>query len=222
MRAAGCGRTSRPRRARPTRIRRLPSGSRTWASTPRGSSRRRQPARLRLSGTSAASREVLAQAPDDAPANFSVGRLLLAQGKDEGLRHLERAMVDPEAVLPACELAVEFLEQRGREEEAEPFRERAKRQLEQFEAAAEERAGVGVDDRFLPPELAPEHLERIRSVVARTPEVGQAFLARKHVQHLADAYPYYVLVVVPRRVWRRAWREADNDPTPLDAPGAGQ
>jgi hypothetical protein len=147
---------------------------------------------------------------------------LLAQGKDEGLRHLERAMVDPEAVLPACELAVEFLEQRGREEEAEPFRERAKRQLEQFEAAAEERAGVGVDDRFLPPELAPEHLERIRSVVARTPEVGQAFLARKHVQHLADAYPYYLLVVVPRRVWRQAWREADNDATPLDALVAGQ
>ena len=58
-----------------------------------------------------------------------MGRLLLDRGDEAGLAHLERAMdVEPECVLSTCELALDFLLQRGREHEAERFRARSEQE----------------------------------------------------------------------------------------------
>ncbi|HYZ78256.1 MAG TPA: M48 family metallopeptidase [Gaiellaceae bacterium] len=159
----------------------------------------------------------LVDTESDAPARYAIGRLLLEQDDEEGLRWLDEAIErDPDAVLPACEIAYRFLRERGREEEAARYRERAERQVEVLDAAAEERWGVSVDDELEPPDLPEEVLERIRRKVAWHEDVREAYLVRKRAAHLDDAHPFYVLALVPKGGFRAAWREADDDYEPLE------
>jgi Zn-dependent protease with chaperone function len=159
----------------------------------------------------------LVDTESDAPARYAIGRLLLEQDDEEGLRWLEAAIErDPEAVLPACEIAYRFLRERGREDEAARYRERAERQVEVLNEAAEERSGVSVDDELEPPDLPEEELERIRRKVAWHEDVVQAYLVRKRAAHLDDTHPFYVLALVPKGGFRAAWRETDDGYEPLE------
>ena len=154
---------------------------------------------------------------NDALARYAVGRILLGRGDDEGLRFLDEAMDgDPEAVLPGCELAYEYLRARDRDEEAERYRQRAERQAEVLGRAAEERSMVSVDDRLDAPDLQPEVLDRVRRKIGWHEEVERAFLVRKRTANLDDSHPFYVVAVVPKSGFRAAWREADDDVEPLE------
>jgi Zn-dependent protease with chaperone function len=76
-------------------------------------------------------RQLLADAPGYQPAQFALGRMLLAEGDDAGLRELERAIdLDPESTIPACLMIVDFLSSRDRDEETAPYVERLQRHLE--------------------------------------------------------------------------------------------
>jgi Peptidase family M48 len=157
-------------------------------------------------------RAVLAVAPQDPQANYALGAILLDRGDDAGLVHLDRAMVaDPEAVVPACEHAIAYLEARGRSEEAEGYRRRGEQQLEVFEAATIERAEVNVDDELEPADLDEALVAEIRATVERHDDVGAAYLVRKRLEHLADEYPLFVLALIPRNRWRQLWKEADAE-----------
>ena len=157
-------------------------------------------------------RELLERHPSDATANFAVGQLLLARGDDTGLRHLERAMEnDPEAVVPACRSAFVYLTERGRQEEADRYHERAERQLETLEAASEERETVSAGDAFEPHGLTDDLVAELRQQLERHKEVQAAYLVKKAVQHLADEQPFYVVGIVPKHRFRQAWRDADDD-----------
>ena len=157
-------------------------------------------------------RDVLELAPADAPAHFAVGQILLSRGDDSGLHHLEQAIEnDPEAVVPACKSAFFYLLERGREEEAERYRERAEAHLDKIDAAAEERETVTVEDEFVPHDLAPDLVEQLRRPLETYEEIGAAYLVKKQVEHLGEEYPLYVLGVVPRSRWRQTWRDADDD-----------
>jgi Zn-dependent protease with chaperone function len=157
-------------------------------------------------------RAVLEVEPDDPQASFGVGSLLLAQEDDAGLAHLERAMDrDPDAVVPVCELAIPYLEARGRTDEAQRYRKRSEQQLEVYGAASVERADVNVDDDLEPPDLDRALLEQIRATVDHHEDVGAAYVARKRLQHLADEYPLYVVALIPRKRWLQLWKEADAE-----------
>lgn len=157
-------------------------------------------------------RAVLSMRADDPQASFGIGQILLERGDEAGLEHLERAMEgDQEAVLPACELAIQFLESQGRQAEAEKYRRRAESQAEVYEQAMVERGGVDVDDELEPANLDDEVLAQIREVVSRHPEVRTAYVVRKRLRHLADEYPLYVLALIPAKRWRQLWKEADAD-----------
>jgi Zn-dependent protease with chaperone function len=157
-------------------------------------------------------RAVLEVEPGDPEANLGVGSLLLDREDDTGLDHLERAMdADPDAIVPACEVAIPYLEARGRGEEAKRYRKRGEQQLEVYEAASVERADVDVDDELEPSDLDGALLEQIRATVERHDDVGAAYVVRKRVQHLADEHPLYVLAVIPRKRWRQLWKEADAE-----------
>jgi Zn-dependent protease with chaperone function len=159
--------------------------------------------------------DVLARDPDDAQANFVVGRLLLDRGDEAGLACLERAMSgDADCVVSACELAIEFLLQRGREQEAARFRTRGEQQLALVDAAGEERSSVSVDDDFVPHDLSPELVTHIRTVAEREGDVGKLYVVRRRTQHLDREYPFYVIAVVPKSHWRTIWRESSNDDKP--------
>ena len=113
-------------------------------------------------------------------------------------------------MLPACEIAYHFLRERGREQDAARYRERAERQVEVLDAAEDERSGVSVDDELEPPDLPEEELERIRRKVAWHEDVVQAYLVRKRAAHLDDTHPFYVLALVPKGGFRAALRDTDG------------
>jgi hypothetical protein len=143
--------------------------------------------------------EALAAAPDDPVANFAVGRALLADGDDLGLMHLGLAMQeDDEAILPACQLAIGYLERTGRGDEAEPYRERAGRRLAQLRRAEAERGPLTADDVLLPPAPPGDLLPLVLAELRPRREIERAYLVRKQVQIDADTAPLHLLFVVPR------------------------
>jgi hypothetical protein len=156
--------------------------------------------------------ELLAAVPGDAVAQFAVGRILLERGDDDGLRRLDAAMeADPDAILPASEIAFEYLKERGRGDEAERYRVRAERHADVLDAAAEERQPVSEGDELEPATLPDDLLDRVRAALARHEEVGAAYLARKRLEHLDDEHPLYVVGLIPRHRWRQLWKDADDD-----------
>jgi tetratricopeptide (TPR) repeat protein len=146
---------------------------------------------------------ILELEPDSPRASFVVGEALLGRGDEDGLRHLERAMEGSvHAVIPGCEVAAEYLEERGREEEARRYRDRAAEHARILEAAAEERGHFASVDAVIPHDLPAEVVASIQHAVAQTPAVDRAYLVRKAVRHLPEV-PMYVLLAIPRRRRRR-------------------
>ena len=133
--------------------------------------------------------------PDEARAQFTVGRLLLARDDESGLNYLERALeLEHQATLPACQLAETFLLQRDQTQRATEWRERALIYGDKLEAAQAERHSLKPKDTLLPPELSAEATEKLRARFAAHPLVSEVYLARKEVQHFPDV-PLYVLGV---------------------------
>lgn len=144
-------------------------------------------------------RGLVARAPDDAPAQFVLGQILLDRGSDEGLEHLDRAMdADADAVFAACEHAYLYLTERGRDEEAEPYRERAERRAARFDLARRERTEISDRGPFEPPTLAPAEIGQLRERLAGVRKLKRAYLVRRRMQHLDDELPLHVLFVFPR------------------------
>jgi Zn-dependent protease with chaperone function len=159
----------------------------------------------------------LVDTDNDAAARYSIGRLLLDREDDEGLRWLDEAMErDPEAVLPACEVAYLYLHEHDRNVEAEAYQRRAEQQASEFQLAAEERSEVSVEDRLEPPGLPADLLGGLRQKIAWHEEVAEAYLVRKRTDHFDETHPFYVLAVVPKSGFRTAWRESDDDAEPLE------
>jgi tetratricopeptide (TPR) repeat protein len=133
--------------------------------------------------------------PDNAEANFHVGRLLLAQGDDLGLHYLTLAMeADEDAIEPACALATSYLEHLGRPDEAQVYRERAAAQSERMLTAVEERTSYSSDDLFLAPD--PEIAALVLAELRPLKHIKRAFLARKHVTiRPEDSRPHVLYVV---------------------------
>lgn len=72
--------------------------------------------------------EALALEPNHPEAHLAIGRLLLTQGDERGLPHLETAMhYQPELTAPGCQLAFNFLLFQGHPDEANRYEERAQR-----------------------------------------------------------------------------------------------
>lgn len=123
---------------------------------------------------------------------------------------------DPEAVLPACEVAYLYLREHDRNVEAEAYQRRAEQQAREFELAAEERSEVSVEDRLEPPGLLADLLGGLRQKIAWHEEVAEAYLVRKRTDHFDETHPFYVLAVVPKSGFRTALRESDDDAEPLE------
>jgi Zn-dependent protease with chaperone function len=148
--------------------------------------------------------------PGDHRARYTYGRLLLRQGRDEGLQLVEDMMAtDPGAVLPGCQVIVEYLLANGREAEAKPYIERFARQqaLEQQQRA--ERQAIRKKDTLLPHALPPDAFEALRVMLVGNGEVKAAYLARKEVPPGHD--PMHVLGVVRKsRMLRYERIDADR------------
>ncbi len=165
---------------------------------------------------------VLSRAPDDTQSHFAIGRILLERSDEHGLEHLERAMeADPEAVLPACQIAFGYLSDHDRTEEADRYRARAEQHMQLLEQATEERRDVVADDEFEPHDLSEDLVRQIRRTLSTFSEVADAYLVQKRVEHLRNEYPLYVIGVVPKHRWRQAWKDKDDDKPTLAQEVAG-
>lgn len=134
------------------------------------------------------------QYPEDAGGLFAVGRIQLQRGEEAGLALVERAMqADAEAIKPGAELAWRFLGSRGRDEEAERYRQRwMERDRIEREAQAE-RANFTASDDYEPHGLPAQTEQALVRQLAALRGVGKAWLVRKAVRHGAERPPYLLL-----------------------------
>jgi hypothetical protein len=145
------------------------------------------------------------QDENDPQAVFGLGRLLLAEEDDDGLELLERAVaLDAHAAGAAGTLAADYLEGRGRHDEAAIHRARAADHAAMVDAAERERRSLDAGDRLTRHGLEETSRRALETFLASFDEIDRAFLARKDVRYLADEWPAYVLGVVRKDPgWRR-------------------
>ncbi|NOS77615.1 MAG: M48 family metalloprotease [Nitrospira sp.] len=154
--------------------------------------------------------QLLTKAPTHAEANLAMGRLLLGQDDQKGLQYLENAIAaDREAVVPACQLASNYLERRGNHKESMRYRVKAQRQRQQLLDAEAERSTITPGDSFEPHGLSAEIIDGIAGQLASKPDVQAAYLVRKKVQVLTSV-PCYALVIIPHRAWYELDTEGSN------------
>ncbi len=171
-------------------------------------------------------RDLVEEDLEDPRPRFALGRLLLARDDDAGLVHLDGAMeLDDDAVLPACELAADFLARRGRDVEAKPYAELAARRRDRLERDREERSSIPFDARYLAHELEPRALQELRQQLARWP-LQRAWLVRKELE-VRPEDPLFVLGVQWSLPWWGRSDDAVRDPlqaelaSELELPGEG-
>jgi hypothetical protein len=154
--------------------------------------------------------EVLSADANHAGANFAVGRLKIESMEEGGIDLIEQAMkFDHQYVIPGCELLYQFLLDRGREQEARKYVDQARSQTELYEMAQKERAGIRLNDRFIPHNLSEEALVQLRDQLTRYPEIDKAHLACKAVEILPQV-PLYVLCFTIKVPWYRYRSEKSN------------
>jgi hypothetical protein len=145
--------------------------------------------------------DVLALMPDHAAANYTLGSALLEQGDEAGIKRIEAAMEkDYKAIPSGCEMIYIFLNERGRKEEAEKYRQCAVDYFDEIELATRERENISTHDDFSSHDLASEALEALRAQLAQFPRLASAHLVRKVVKHFPDE-PSYVLGIISRHPW---------------------
>lgn len=146
-------------------------------------------------------RQVLALRPTHPAANFLLGRHLLSAGDAAGELHLERAMTADEDFVPAAAGTLsEHFTRNGETGRVRELRVRMDRYDARVAASRAERNRVTPQDRFLPHELASEALAATCVELRKEPEVAQAFLARKELQHFPEQR-LFVLVIRVKRRW---------------------
>jgi Zn-dependent protease with chaperone function len=147
-------------------------------------------------------RRTYEQQPGDPVACFALGRALLGTANDEGLGLLEHAAeLDEDAELPACELAVEYLADHDRQDEAERWLQRGRTRAQLLDAAAAERANVAETDDLEPHGLTADELKTFQQALTHEPAIKEAFLARKVLHVMREREPVFLLGL---RVRRRA------------------
>jgi tetratricopeptide (TPR) repeat protein len=142
--------------------------------------------------------ELVVRDPGQAAAHFLLGSILLRRGEDRGLEHLERAMsLAPDSTFAASELAVHYLDARGRKVEADAYRRRTAERAEVLESGRVERLKVSTRGPFEPHVLPPEQVEALGTALAGVKKLKRAYVARKPMKHLDDEFPLHVLFILP-------------------------
>jgi tetratricopeptide (TPR) repeat protein len=142
--------------------------------------------------------ELLERDAAQAAAHYILGSLLLRRGEDRGLEHLDRAIVlAPDSTFAAVELAVDYLTERNRPEEAESYRRRSLERADLLDAGRTERLRAGVGGHFEPHALPPEEIERLREALSGFKKLKRAYLVRKPMKHLDGEFPLHVLLLIP-------------------------
>jgi Zn-dependent protease with chaperone function len=155
-------------------------------------------------------RDFVARFPDHAAACFTLGRLLLERDDEAFGPPLENAMRhDSGYIGPSLNLMLEYYRTAGRDGDADPILRRLEEHRRATARASAERLRVRRGDRFLPHDLPPGDVEKLRRVLNAYPQVTAAYFAKKEVRVFADK-PSYVLAVKRRPRLFEDQRKADR------------
>lgn len=144
---------------------------------------------------------ILKESPDYAPAQYAVGRILLAKEPDSGVALLEKAMSrDERYALYACELIRNSLLSAGREDEAKSYHQRYLNHFRKLDAIRRERGVANSNDRYWPADLTAEEIAAIAVQLLRYPQIARAYFVRKHIPSDPNT-PFFLLCVEWRTLW---------------------
>jgi len=128
-------------------------------------------------------------------AGLAHGRILLGRDDPAGLVLVEAAMdAQPSLVDEGCRTAIAFLENRGREADAERFRVRRARQTTLQRMADAERERLSVVDRFGPCTDAGVDVSSLARRLAIEPTVSSAYLVAKELRHSSGTLTVLALI----------------------------
>lgn len=155
-------------------------------------------------------RDVLSLRPDHAAANFLIGQLLLRQNDPAGVAHLEQAAArDPEMRIPACQILFAHFTAAGQPQEAERYRDQARKYLAKLEEAQPERTTINSADELIPHQATPAEVERLRDQLRPFSQIETAYLAQKKLEKFPER-PLYVLGIVTTARWYQFNRTESN------------
>ncbi|MCL1464224.1 M48 family metallopeptidase [Argonema galeatum] len=145
--------------------------------------------------------EILTTQPNDAPANYSLGQILLHKNDDSGIGYIENAMkTNPECVIQGCELIYYFLMQQEQVELAKAYQKRADRQYDLLVKAQQERSTVTDRDRFGQHNLPNTAVDRLRQQLSVYLQIKEAYLVQKELTYFPEK-PFYILGIKQNRPW---------------------
>lgn len=151
---------------------------------------------------------LLAIKPDHEAANFIRGRIYLEQDDSRGIDYIERAIALNPAVTDAgCQALYAYYQRTGQKEKLRPIENR----IDEFEAykakADQERNNVTAKDSFVAADLTEEQANKLRTLLAKEPDVASASAARKVMQYFAKD-PLFVISLRIKTAW---WKPRGSD-----------
>lgn len=132
--------------------------------------------------------------PDDAGADFVIGRLLLNRKDQAGVEYMKQAMAKQQSLkLDACDWLSYFYRQSGDTAEAGFWQREAERQYDINQAARQERDFINAKDRFASP--APDSLICGQIIDQLKPVTGvkHVWLVEKIMQHYPEAKTFVLV-----------------------------
>jgi tetratricopeptide (TPR) repeat protein len=145
--------------------------------------------------------EILLVNPDHVCANYLLGEIFLEQENTAGIALLEKAMaLDPEISVSGNELIYLFHRKQGRREEAKRYLNRIEQHQILLTKVIQERSSVSDRDNFKFHYLSDLEIAKLTQQLANYPEIKEAYLVQKEVEHLPEK-PLYILALRHGSSW---------------------
>lgn len=140
-------------------------------------------------------RAVLERAPNHAGALFAAARLMLQRSDDRGIDLLDRAIqAEPGITMTACGLAIGYLRDQHRTEDAQRFERMRNARYDAEQAALQDVWNINALDAYVKHDLAAAQLRELSRQLIQVGEVRAAYLAMKPSSRLPDLRVYVLAV----------------------------
>ncbi len=133
--------------------------------------------------------------PEDADADYVIGRLLLERGDESGVAHLERAAQHPQLKADACGELYGYFQRTGRPGDAEVWLRRGEQTLDKLDALQAERDVLRKSDTFAPAQVTQEIRDFYTDRLSAYTKITHGWLAQKVVPGTERDGPLLVIVI---------------------------
>jgi Zn-dependent protease with chaperone function len=132
-----------------------------------------------------------AKYPEDAKADFVIGRLFLARNDESGIDYLLQAMNKQQNLkLDACGWLINFYRGKNDTESADYWQLQAESQIDINAAAKKEREVISIKDDLLMPDATTGIDKHIGDQIKALKGIKQAWLVEKKMQHYPEVKTY--------------------------------